>query len=90
MAKITKEMVENFNQSLETMNCSFKLRYDDSWKNPQCEIVPSNTLFINSAIINPTKEFYQTLDAFFKVNGIELSYNNTRDIFWSISGYDEE
>ena len=88
--KITKKMVEEFNQTLENLNCSFRLEFDNKtigFGNPTCQIVPSNNIFIESSIINVTKEFYKVLEEFFTKRGIELSYNNDGSIFWSKDGW---
>ena len=89
--KITNEMVNEFNSSLKIMGCCFKLKFvNDKYSegNPSCEIIMFNDLFIDSFIINPTKKFYETLESYFLDKGITLSYNNTRSIFWSKSGWD--
>lgn len=59
--KITENMVTDFNQTLENLNCCFRLKFRNEFYdqlNPACEIVPSNDMFIHSAIINLTDEFY--------------------------------
>lgn len=86
--KITETMVNEFNQTLKNLNCSFKLHINTHERNPSCEIIPSNDLFIDSSIINLTKDFYRVLDSFFEGRGIELKYNNTGNIFWSNNGWD--
>lgn len=88
MAKITEDMVTEFNGILDSMNCSFKIGFDDRTENPQCQIVPANSLFIDSSIINLTSDFYSMLENFFTKRGVEISYNNTRSIFWSKTGWD--
>ena len=86
--KITQEMVNDFNDILESLKCSFKLEIRDiKDKNPSCQIVPSNDLFIDSAIINVNNKFYNILESFFSDRDIDLSYNNTKDIFWSTFGW---
>ena len=91
MARITEDMVIIFNQTLENLDCSFKLDFRKTSVpgNTSCEIVPANNRFIHSSIINLTDEFYETLENFFKKKGIELSYNNTGSIFWSKNGWDD-
>lgn len=85
--KITNEMVDNFNNLIT--ECSFKLKFNDEFSNPTCEIVPKNNKYIDSSIINLNNEFYQILENFFKsFYSIELSYNNTRSSFWSKNGWD--
>ena len=84
--EITEIMVKVFNQILENLNCSFKLEFNDGGMvadSPVCSIVPSSNLFIESSIINPTKEFYNVLEGFFRKRGVELSYNNDGLSFWS-------
>ncbi len=87
--KISENMMTDFNQTLENLNCCFRLKFIKE-VNPICEIVPANDMFIHSSIINLTDEFYQILNDFFKKRGIELTYNNTGSIFWSKSGWEEE
>lgn len=84
--KITEGMVDEFNETLDNMSCSFRIKYVDK-DYPICEIVPANMLFIDSFIINPTEEFYDALENFFNKKGIELTYNNTGTIFWSKTGW---
>ena len=54
------------------------------------EITLPSLKYIDSFIINPTNEFYDWLELWFKIKGIELSYNNTRSIIWSKSGWDKD
>lgn len=77
---ITKDMVTVFNQALESLNCSFRLRFEGDTR---CKVVPSNDTFIRSSIINLTDDFYKMLEAFFNERGVKLHYNNDRTIFWS-------
>lgn len=86
--KITEDMVTVFNQTLENLNCSFRLKFENgTCGNGQCKIVSSNDVFIKSSIINLTEEFYKVLEEFFSKRGIELSYNNDGSIFWSKDGW---
>jgi len=88
--KITKEMVDEFNQSLKIMNCSFRLALRAGINgNNNCDIVIANDMFIHSCILNMTDKFYETLESFFAKYGIELSYNNTGSTFWSKNGFDK-
>ena len=89
--KITNNMVNEFNNLLSEFGCIFKLELmkDLNSSNPAYQIVPTNNFFIESTIINPTKEFYVLLENFFRTNKITLSYNNTKTIFWSEYGWDE-
>lgn len=86
--QITEQMVNEFNSALKTIGCSFKLHIDleqlpGCGYNPQCKIVPESMMFLHSVIINPNQEFYNVLEKFFIEKGITLSYNNTKDTFWS-------
>lgn len=82
--EITEHMVAVFNSTLKNFGCSFKLKFEDSISgNPECKIVPSNDLFIQSSIINLSAGFYMHLEEFFNKRGIELSYNNDKSVFWS-------
>ncbi len=87
--KITSNMVDEFNKTLENLQCGFKLSLDESYKNPTCYIVPLSDRFIDSFILNLTKDFFEILDEYFNKKGIVLRYNNTRSCFWSTSGFEE-
>lgn len=80
---LTKEMVSEFNLLLLKVGCIFKLEFGSGVVANDIRIVVSNDTYIDSIIINPNKEFYDLLEAFFKEKGIELNSNNTGDIFWS-------
>lgn len=69
--KITQEMVNEFNQTLENLNCSFRLKFGKTYcsANTNCKIVLANNMFIHSSIINLTDEFYEILETFFKKKG---------------------
>jgi len=90
--RITEEMVFRFNNMLLlTEGCSFKLQLNYGvGSNMQCEIVPRSGKFLDSWVLNASKEFYFTLEKFFKSEGIELSYNNDGSIFWSKSGFTDK
>ena len=88
--KITQDMVTVFNMELNNMGCSFKLElFDNECKNPMCRIVPKSKMFLDSFILNPTKEFFRYLDSWFAEREIELQHNNDGTIFWSKSGWDD-
>ncbi len=80
---ITSSMVNEFNNKLSSVGCSFKLYIDERTDLSQCEIVPSNTMYIESSIINLTREFYSYLEEFFLIKGIQLNYNASKSVFWS-------
>ena len=88
--KITTKMVHEFNSILCSDGAVFRIWLKDgTYGNPSAEIVPANNKYIDSYIINPTKEFYSLLEDFFEEKGIELTYNNTRTTFWSVNGWEE-
>lgn len=84
--KITNNMVNEFNKTLETLQCGFKLSLDVSCSNPTCYITPLSDRFIDSFILNLSKDFFEILENFFINKGITLHYNNTRSCFWSVNG----
>lgn len=83
--KITKEMVMELNNELANKGCPFRYEYDETGYagNPHIEIALPSMSCVDSFIINPTKEFFDWLELWFKVKGIELSCNNTGSILWS-------
>ena len=86
--KITNDMVNEFNKTLETLQCGFKLSLDVSCNNPTCYITPLSDRFIDSFILNLSKDFFEILENFFIKKGITLHYNNTRSCFWSVNGWE--
>lgn len=86
--KITEEMTDELNALLASMGCSFKFAFREGASNNMIDVVPMNSQFIDSAIINLAKECYSFIEHFFKGKGIEeLSYNNTGSTIWSKSGF---
>lgn len=55
--------------------------------NPKIEVVPVSNIYIDSYIINLTKEYLEILQKFFLERGIELNCNNTGSTFWSKNGF---
>ena len=91
--KITQEMVTELNRELANKGCSFRFKIQNvnglSY-NTQMEITLPSLKYVNSFIINPNEEFYDWLELWFKLKGIELSYNNTRTIIWSKNGWSRD
>lgn len=90
--KITREMVVELNKELANKHCSFRFNFQGENEyscNTQMEITLPSLKYVNSFIINPNEEFYDWLELWFKLKGIELSYNNTRTIIWSKSGWNK-
>ena len=90
--KITEEMVMELNNELANKGCVFRyelahLQHD---VNPTMKAVLVSMNNVDSFIINITDDFFMWLRLWFKVKGIELAWNNTRDIFWSRSGWLDE
>ena len=87
--KITLKMVHEFNSILSSDGAVFRIELQNgTLNNPIATIVTANDKYIESYIINPSREFYSLLDDFFKEKGIELTYNNTKSTFWSKSGWE--
>lgn len=89
--KITKEMVIELNNELANRGCSFRFEYggEEFGKNPNINIIPCSMVYIDSYIINPTQEFFDWLELWFKLKGITLGFNNTRSIVWSMDGWSD-
>ena len=87
--KITNEMVVELNNELANKGYPFRYEYSkiaDSG-NPHIKITLPNMNGVDSFIINPTKDFFNWLELWFKTKGIELNYNNDRSIMWSKNGW---
>lgn len=87
--KITAEMVMELNNELANKGCPFRYEYDEAGYagNSRMEITLPSMSCVDSFIINPTREFFDWLELWFKVKGIELSSNNTGSILWSKNGW---
>lgn len=87
--KITREMVIELNDELRVKGCPFKYEYDSygTSGNPQIKIALPSMNSVSSFIINPTRDFFDWMELWFKNKGIELSYNNDGSIMWSRSGW---
>ena len=82
---IEKKDVQELNDNLKNMGCSFKFKLCESiipGKNT-IEVIPSSSIFISSSIINLTDDFYKYLEDFFYMKGIILNTNNTGTVFWA-------
>lgn len=90
--KITKEMVMELNKELANKGCSFRYEYDNTLHhsdNPAMRITLPSMCCVSSFIINPTREFFDWLELWFKLKGIELGCNNDGSILWSRNGWYE-
>ena len=89
--KITREMADELNAILANMGCAFRFDFREDMFNNEIEVIPMNNQFIDSSIINLTKECYSFIENFFKSKGIEeLCYNNTGSVIWSKGGWKVE
>ena len=88
--KITRTMVEELNGELENNNCPFRYEYyePDYTNNPHMKITLVSMGYVDSFIINPTREFFEWLKLWFSHKGVELSFNNDGSIMWSRNGWD--
>lgn len=87
--KITEAMVYTLNEELEYRGYPFCYKYDDSIikGNPCIKISLPRMKGVHSFTINPTEEFFDWLENWFKERDIELSYNNNGSIIWSKNGW---
>lgn len=90
--KITKEMVDILNEMLSDMNCIFRYELDaidgDAFDNPHMNIVLVSDKFVDSYIVNLSKNYLNWLETTFKERwGITLCYNNTGSVIWSKEGW---
>ena len=91
--KITAEMVMELNNELVNKGCPFRYEFNDKAHhadNPAMEIALPSMSCVSSFIVNPTREFFDWLELWFKVKGIELSCNNDGSVLWSKNGWDKE
>ena len=51
------------------------------------KITLSSMNCVDSFIIYPTDEFFDWLELWFKLKGVELGYNNDGSIMWSNNGW---
>lgn len=89
--KITNEMVTELNKELVNKGCPFRYEYDEAGYtgNPHMKITLPSMNCIDSFIINPTKEFFDWLELWFKLKGVELGCNNDGSIMWSNNGWSD-
>lgn len=82
--EITSEMVMKLNNELENKGYPFKYEYNkpEDDRCPYIKITLTNMKGVNNFIINPTDEFFDWLNLWFKLNGVELYCNNDKSILW--------
>lgn len=79
--KITQDMIVVFNLNMENDESILRIEEWNGMEN-SFQIVACSNVYLDSFILNPNKDFYDTLELFFKERGITLTYNNTKNIFW--------
>lgn len=83
--KLNKEIVLELNTRLANDGCGF--RYEllpDMLASPAMKITLPNSKFVDSTIINLTKEGFDFVESFLKSKGIEVvCCNNDGSIIWS-------
>lgn len=88
--KITREMVMELNDELSVKGCPFRYKFTNNVIVSSMEITLPSMSCVDSFIINPTREFFDWLELWFKIKyDIELRSNNTRSTLWS-SDFSEE
>lgn len=82
--KITREIVMELNNELSIKGCPFRYKFSDDTIANSMEITLWSMNCVDNFIINPTKDFFNWLQLWFKTKyGIELTSNNTGSILWS-------
>ena len=85
MKQITEDMLTQFNEQVLNIY-PLELVMEDGPAVGCVRIQLEHNPFIESSVINPSECFYDLLNNYFEqVYEIELSFNNTRTIFWSKS-----
>ena len=95
--RIEPWMVNEINEMLRKENSILTLEweYTESNKDLQeenrnilCNIRLVETKYIDTYIVNPTKEFYTMIENYFTEKGLtRINYNNTKSTFWNLDGY---
>lgn len=88
-SKITKDMVDNFNNLMIDMGSILRLKIKEPC---YVNIVLVDDIFLPpgtlgcSYTVDPSAEFYTIMESFFakKYGVTEISYNNTKTTFWCI------
>lgn len=79
------------NNELANKGCPFRYEYDEDELTgiPHIEITLPSMNCVSSFNINPTREFFDWLELWFKTRGIELNHNNDGSVLWGKSGWNE-
>ena len=82
--KLTKKIVDALNLSLEQKGCIFRFEFKESVL-PDMIVVPVNTQFLHSWILNLSDEAIKYVETFLEAYQItNLQWNNTRSVAWSL------
>jgi hypothetical protein len=81
MNGITKEMINEFNELMESKGSIIRLYTRGS--TVDISVLKDDYLKMEDQIINPSREFYTYLQSFFKKYGVKLHFNNTWSCFWT-------
>lgn len=73
--KITLEMVTEFNNELALKGCPFRYEYDEygASGNSQIKITLPSMSSVDSFTINPTRDFFDWMELWFKNKEIEIN-----------------
>lgn len=90
MKNITEEMVMELNNELSVKGCPFRYKYQHDNLIPSMKLIFPNMNYVDSCIINVTKDFLDWIRLWFKTKyEIELSCNNDASVLWSNSIYND-
>lgn len=85
--KITKEMCNKFNQVLHDKCVGFYYVFENEntyAPHMRIDVVDNGLGWVDSSIVNLTKEYFKFLENWFAINyGITLCSNTTGSIIWS-------
>ena len=84
--KISVKIIDALNSMLSEKGVGFRYEFMPNPIAPAARIVvlDSDNQWVESSIVNCTKEYYTFLDQWFKDNfDITIDYNNTKNIIWS-------
>lgn len=86
--EITKEIVSSFNSALRHTGCMFRFEFigtELGYALSSMQIKPVNDVWIESSIINTTKEFKSWMKSWFLENyGLAIMSNNDGSIWWAL------
>lgn len=82
--KLTEEIIDTLNSELRESGAGFYYEFKDEFTpTAQVKLIAGNNNWIDSSIINFTREYCDWLRNFFRRYNIEIEFNNTLSIIWS-------